>query len=128
MTGPTLQIFDPDRSATPTWAPLVGPEPPDWFTSDGCSCSPDRYFSTDLTPACHRHDYAYAIGGSELDRLRADQQFRANLLLCGAPGWLAGIYFRRVRLWGFRHFCYRSPHRRPTRWTRLAEFFSRWWL
>ena len=85
---------------------MVGPVPPEDFDGNGCSCSPDWIGPIDLRTACHWHDHAYSVGGSEDDRLLADRRFYDNLRACGLGRFLSWIYFNRVRLWGVRHFRY----------------------
>ena len=91
-------------------APLmVGPVPPADFVSNGCTCSPDYVLGADLRPACHWHDYHYAIGTDEPTRRDADYNFYGNLRRCGAGRWLAFRYFAAVRLFGGRAFTYAKP-------------------
>lgn len=49
------------------------------FTTDGCSLFPDRSLlgKTDWCDCCLAHDLAYWRGGTEDERLRADQTLRA---------------------------------------------------
>jgi hypothetical protein len=62
-TAPTL------RSAKNTFAP---------FTTDGCSMFPNRSIvnEKDWCDCCLAHDLAYWRGGSEAERLKADQALR----------------------------------------------------
>ena len=85
---------------------MEGAAPPDAFVSNGCSCCPDEYGGVDLRPACHWHDYAYSVGGDEPARKRADQAFYRNLRRCDLGRLMAGIYYRRVRLFGMQHWPY----------------------
>lgn len=90
---------------------MEGPFPETGFESNGLTNAPDFVSGIDCRPAGHFHDYAYTIGGDETDRELADYAFFRNLRACGLPRWLTGIEFRRVRLWGIRHFRYDDPPR-----------------
>lgn len=100
-------------------ARMVGPRPPKTFVSNGCSCAPDCVLGADLRPACHWHDYLYqhVVKNAE-DRRLADGLLYQNIYRCCyktrgdrsrpwyqrlagyVPGFVAGLYFRRVRAWG----------------------------
>ncbi len=45
---------------------------PDEFEDDGCTGVPDKPFR----PCCRQHDWEYHLGGTTIDRLRADTDFR----------------------------------------------------
>lgn len=81
---------------------MVGPEPPESFRGDGCTCAPDwlPLSRVDLTPACRYHDWAYGLGGSPGARWAADALFWRNLRTCGASRLVAGYYWLAVRLFG----------------------------
>jgi len=66
--------------------------------SDGCSFSPD--VNDRVRAVCVRHDTAYYYGGSERDRLTADQTFRKELRETGLWGVVAYVYYRGVRTFG----------------------------
>lgn len=107
---------------------LEGPHPPDSFRSDGCTHAPDHFRSADLYPACRYHDWAYGCGKTEHDRWQADAALYRNIAACcraAGISWLtsqfiAGVYFRRVRLWGRPRFAY-DPPARPL-------LLIEWWL
>lgn len=75
------------------------------FTTDGCSRFPDG------TPAqqtlwqgcCVRHDLAYWIGGTEADRLEADQALRQCVAAVGEPS-IAALMLAGVRVGGSPYF------------------------
>lgn len=85
---------------------LVGPIPPPEFVSNGCTCSPDKIFGTDVTEACRYHDYAYRIG---TPRWLADYCFYGNLRILGCPRHIAFLYWASVRVFG-RFFYPRNRH------------------
>lgn len=120
-----------DLQDLPATRLMMGDRPPDDFRSNGAWPAPSIVEKVDLRPACHFHDYHYSslCGGAhdEADRARADRLFLFNLRTCGASPLLAGVYYRRVRLWGHRHYAYRpgcEPRRTWMFWLRL--FFSRY--
>lgn len=102
---------------------MEGPFPDESFESDGITMAPDFIGSVDCRPAGHWHDYAYSLGNVERDRQRADEAFFRNLIRCGLPVWLAGVEYRRVRLWGLRHFAYIHPPRGFWWWYLLLRCF-----
>lgn len=83
---------------------MEGFKPIETFVSNGCSNSPDEFGGVDIRPACHFHDWAYHIGGCKKDRKQADQAFYRNLRACDLSKFWAGIYYRRVRLFGVGPF------------------------
>lgn len=73
------------------------------FTSDGCTFFPDKIGAVDLTPICVEHDYAYYLGGTHKDRLRADMRLRERLR--GEGLYItAMVMYAGVRLGGARHW------------------------
>lgn len=82
---------------------LVGPEPPEWYESNGCTYSLDRFWDTDWSEACRWHDWAYR-DELRLSRKQADLFFLLNLLLCDAPVWWALFYWGTVRVMGWRFY------------------------
>jgi hypothetical protein len=104
---------------------MLGPRPPDTFVSNGVTCGPDVLGTADLRPAAHFHDFAYSIGGTEVDRYRDDWRFNANLKTCGLTGIVRGAIrlcmYYRLRAWGHFHYTYRLGHE-PDRWS--VKF---WW-
>ena len=85
---------------------MEGAHPPEDYAGNGCTCSPDFISGTDIRPACHWHDYAYSLGGTEERREKVDRIFKRNLLRCGAGRLWSGVYYRRVAMWGVWHFLY----------------------
>ncbi len=66
---------------------------------------------------CNKHDMAYEEGGTEQDRLFADKLFLADMLhSVSLVKWYrrpflksqAHIYYNAVRLFGAKHFKYRT--------------------
>lgn len=43
-----------------------------YFSTDGCSCWPDKWMGHDFTKCCIKHDIEYWVGGTEDERLIAD--------------------------------------------------------
>ncbi|MBB2487794.1 hypothetical protein H5407_21365 [Mitsuaria sp. WAJ17] len=72
------------------------------FSTDGCSLYPDRAASIgqDWCGCCVAHDRAYWRGGSEADRLRADEALRACVLERTDDPARAATMFRGVRIGG----------------------------
>ena len=72
------------------------------FTSDGCSLFPDRSLidARDWCECCVQHDIAYWQGGTELQRLAADEQLRACVLAKTDDELLAETMFNGVRMGG----------------------------
>jgi hypothetical protein len=111
---------------------LVGRKPPRCFTSNGCTHSPDHLLGADLRPACHIHDYHYSLVQDDTERRLADGFFYQNVYRCCVrsggmashfPGVIAGVYFRRVRLWGDFYARHHSWRCQP--WEFLKHFFLR---
>jgi hypothetical protein len=104
-----------ELSKLPEFSRMVGLMPADGFASNGASFAPDVIFGCDLRCAAHFHDFGYSHGGSEWDRYADDRNFLENLRRCGligCRGWLAKVYYYRVRFWGWRHYSY-SPGAKP---------------
>lgn len=59
-----------------TWDRLIGPKPPEGYTTDGCTLSPDYVADRPVWPACVIHDYHYT---GVVSRWRADWIFMRNL-------------------------------------------------
>lgn len=109
------------------WNKMIGPVPEDNFESDGCTNSPDAFGGVDLRTACHFHDYHYSLGKTEKDRKRADRLLHANLRSCDLSKFKAGIYYRRVRLWGNQFFNYAEGEAPKNKlFYRCKLFFTRW--
>lgn len=96
------------------------------FVSNGCSCSPDEYGGIDLKPACHYHDWAYHLGGCKRKRKGADQMLYRNLIRCGLSPKIAGVYYRRVRLWGVNAFRWQKGCEPAKPWCYIYLFFERY--
>jgi len=88
-----LAMAVPEARATHRTLP-----PWDDSMSDGCSFSPD--VNDGVRAACTIHDKAYYYGGSEQDRLAADDKFREDLVRADMWRWVASIYYRGVRTFG----------------------------
>jgi hypothetical protein len=78
----------------------------DW-KFDGASMIPDGLVAKlasipNLTPIALRHDLKYAYGepDNKPERLRADQEFKAELVDDGAADEVAEIMYQAVRLFG----------------------------
>ncbi len=90
--------------------PIVPPEPrlPAWQDrmSDGCTVPQFTgvagllTFSPKETACCVKHDRAYYLGGSIVDRLHADEDLRACFLTAGSGLLKAEAVFKAVRLGG----------------------------
>ncbi len=76
------------------------------FRSDGCSLFPDRSLihSKDWCPCCVEHDIAYWQGGTEAQRLEADQRLRECVLEKTGDEVLAETMFQGVRFGGSPYF------------------------
>lgn len=105
---------------------MEGPKPPDYFVSNGCSYSPDRWGGVDIRAACHWHDYAYQIGGCKKDRQLADSSFYRNLRRCDLGKFIANIYYRRVRLFGVAAFNWAEGKVPLNPWHYFLLFFERY--
>lgn len=118
----------------PSVTDMRGPKPPDWFVSNGCTCSPDSLFGVDISLACHYHDWHYRHrwpgGNNEKARYIADRYFLFNLKECGLPAPIAFFYYGRVRLWGHTLYKY-DEGQEPERgwrfwWNLFSKRFLRW--
>lgn len=83
---------------------MWGPTPPLDFESNGCTLCPDTWGDVRISPACHWHDWHYTKGGNATDRFRSDVMLYWNLKRCGVSDRIAGIIYRRARVWGSSHF------------------------
>ena len=54
----------------------------------------------DATPACLAHDEAYYYGGSEADRLAADDALVAAWKEAGVPAFVRTLGYRAIRIFG----------------------------
>jgi hypothetical protein len=127
-----ISYTNAELSKLPEFSRMVGLTPPDDFHSNGCTLAPDVIFGRDLRCAAHWHDYGYLHGGSEWDRYADDRNFLENLRrsgLTGRWGWLAWLYYYRVRLWGHWYFRYDGdpPKRNIRFWlTLLVGRYIQW--
>ena len=76
------------------------------FTSDGCSLFPDRSLinDDDWCDCCLEHDIAYWQGGTEAQRLKADQKLRDCVLKKTGNRALAETMYQGVRFGGSPYF------------------------
>ena len=76
------------------------------FTSDGCSLFPDRSLinSDDWCECCLEHDVAYWQGGTEAQRVIADQMLRDCVLEKTGNQALAEAMYQGVRFGGSPYF------------------------
>ncbi len=105
---------------------MEGPEPPDYFNSNGCNFSPDQWGGVDIRPACHWHDFAYQRGGCKKDRALADASFYRNLRRCDLGKFMANVYYRRVRLFGVAAFNWSEGKVPLNPWHYVLLFFDRY--
>lgn len=103
---PVVTLWLAACATTPTSGPASGPasdlRP---FTTDGCSMYPDRSTSTgkDWCSCCVAHDRAYWRGGTEAERLQADEALRRCVEDRTGDVSQAALMFRGVRLGGGPH-------------------------
>ena len=92
--------------------------------ANGCGPSsvPMRPPQFDFGDACERHDYTYAVGGTELDRVEADRAFlvamheAANRTWWPRRVWLRWVadrYYHAVRRYGRGSWRSRDPWMKP---------------
>lgn len=76
------------------------------FTSDGCSLFPDSSLinSDDWCRCCLEHDIAYWKGGTEAERLTADEALRNCVLAQTGNAELAQAMYLGVRMGGSPYF------------------------
>lgn len=76
------------------------------FTSDGCSLFPDASLisKADWCSCCYAHDIAYWQGGSEAQRLAADEALRSCVQEKTDNQTLANLMYEGVRLGGSPYF------------------------
>ena len=76
------------------------------FTSDGCSLFPDSSLinSDDWCVCCLEHDIAYWKGGTEAERLAADQALRDCVIEKTGNKQLAEAMYVGVRMGGSPYF------------------------
>ena len=71
------------------------------FTTDGCSAFPDGTTAQGelWLDCCTRHDVAYWMGGSEIDRRQADEDLKNCVAAVGEPS-IAKLMLAGVRVGG----------------------------
>jgi hypothetical protein len=76
------------------------------FSSDGCSLFPDRSLisRTDWCDCCLAHDLAYWRGGTQDERLAADQALRSCVFRATSDRPLAELMYQGVRAGGGPYF------------------------
>jgi len=76
------------------------------FSSDGCSLFPDSslILNADWCASCFEHDLAYWKGGTESERLAADQALRDSVLAKTGNAELAEFMYQGVRFGGSPYF------------------------
>lgn len=96
------------------------------FATDGCSLFPDQSLvsNTDWCSCCLRHDLAYWRGGTEDERLKADQDLKRCVLAASGSAQLAELMYAGVRTGGGPY--YFTPYRWGYGWPygRLYQPFS----
>ena len=90
---------------------MLGPRPHPDFESNGCTLAPDvcPYTNALIAAACHWHDFAYSLPGTEEDRLNADTDLYWNIITLGGHYTTAAHFFRAVRWGGVRPYSYVEP-------------------
>ena len=93
-------------SAEPQQA--VSPLP---FSTDGCSLFPDRALigNADWCSCCVKHDLAYWRGGTEEERLEADEALKSCVTAASGNAQLGALMFDGVRAGGGPYFF--TPYR-----------------
>ncbi|MFT5037113.1 MAG: hypothetical protein ACI9VM_000688 [Candidatus Azotimanducaceae bacterium] len=102
-----------DRLTTPTTVPDMHDKatqfltehkkqtPPNSFSQDGCSLSPDKLLWHDFSTPCLEHDIAYWAGGTQEERKQADIALRDAISHTGPLGPLySKVVYVNVRLFG----------------------------
>jgi hypothetical protein len=76
------------------------------FTSDGCTLFPDSslILKKDWCECCFEHDIAYWQGGTEDERLKADEELRECVLEKTGDENLARVIYKGVRFGGSPYF------------------------
>ncbi len=76
------------------------------FESDGCSLFPDRslIFQKDWCACCFEHDIAYWQGGTEVERLKADEALQDCIFQKTGDDKLAKAMYAGVRFGGSPYF------------------------
>ena len=76
------------------------------FESDGCSLFPDRslILQKDWCACCFEHDIAYWQGGTEAERLKADEALRECIFQKTGDEKLAKVMYAGVRIGGSPYF------------------------
>ena len=107
---------------------LAGPRPHADFESNGCTLAPDVCPRTNalIAAACHWHDFAYMLPGTEDGRLQADADLYWNIILLGGHHKTAEHFFRAVRWGGVRAYNYVEPTGWPSKALLSAKNFLIW--
>jgi hypothetical protein len=92
----TAHGHEPTDTATPSVHILHH-----WL-GDQCNFVPD--IDPQVSSCCGQHDAAYTAGGTGVDRLVADLQFRRCIRQDARRPLIAEIYFAGVRLFGWLFF------------------------
>jgi hypothetical protein len=87
---------------------------------NGCTCVPNFSFEE----CCNQHDIDYCVGGTEDDRMKADEKFRECIKEKGYFQ-LAWVYYRGVREFGAKNYCFRKdgPRKRKQPAIVVADTF-----
>jgi hypothetical protein len=68
--------------------------------SNGCGNGTISVPNGTWRQACVDHDHRYFLGGTQLDRLRADRRLRSDMIQLGASHEVADAYYLGVRAGG----------------------------
>lgn len=98
-----------ERERAPAAEPapaLPSNQPLQPFTTDGCSAFPSRaeWMSADWCHCCLTHDLAYWRGGTEDERVKADEALKACVLAASGSAELSDLMFAGVRMGGSPYF------------------------
>lgn len=82
-------------------------QPPNQFTTDGCSMWPDEIGNDSWSKCCIQHDIAYWCGGTEKDREEADRRLQECVTGETTAFW-GDVMYLGVQLggapWGIMHW------------------------
>ncbi len=97
---PRLLFYILVMMSSPSWSDTLKP-----FTTDGCSMFPDGTYKQQSLwmECCIRHDIAYWQGGTEQQRLDADQALQQCVSQVGEPE-IARVMLAGVRVGGSPFF------------------------
>ncbi len=94
------------REMLDLWKKIEADPPINDFSSDGCSCWPDKWLKkVNLYPACFKHDLKYWAGypGEDKARLIADAELMIDVIApdrCDGPVYLGRMMFEGVQIGG----------------------------